>query len=98
MKEAIDQLPDLPKAGWYDDPADKLTTRFWDGGQWSGDTKLRDPLNNRFWLDEQLEDVKFGTWIGVGFKIIFAWAIAAACAGFLTFMALAILGAGMAAS
>lgn len=35
----------LPRAGWYSDPADSQGQRYWDGGNWTVQTR-QNPIND----------------------------------------------------
>ncbi|WP_376784142.1 DUF2510 domain-containing protein [Demequina capsici] len=66
------QVSQSPEAGWYNDPNDPSTSRWWDGANWTDHTKSAEPVPSVANTSDQTR----GSLRGVG-RIVAALAVVA---------------------
>ncbi len=73
--------PPMPPPGWYDDPEQPLTWRYWDGAAWSEHRSpqwtppVRDPRSFSAWFERSFACVKLAL-RRVGLWLVGMWALA----------------------
>jgi hypothetical protein len=68
VRDMSSDPPNLPPAGWYPDPDQAYTQRYWTGSEW---TDQRAPLNEKLGRAHEQQDKGAGALVVVGYLTAF---------------------------